>query len=151
MEHGKNRNGTVCANNSELKDMGINIAGKTGTAQESPTKPDHGLFVGYAPVEAPEITVAVRMSMGMVHPMRQRWGGVYWNIVSMSDEGNTGNSSAFWLPCYEIRPFRVLPTAKGRIPCRIYTLVRTLQQVQKSWDELLLCMHFLPKINRQTA
>ena len=40
------------------------------------------------------------------------------------------NSSAFRLPCYEIRPFRVLPTAKGRIPCRIYILARTLQQVQ---------------------
>ena len=51
-------------NNPELKDMGINIAGKTGTAQESPTKPDHGLFVGYAPVEAPEITVAVRIVNG---------------------------------------------------------------------------------------
>jgi len=42
----------------------------------------------------------------------------------------TCNSSAFRLPCYEIRPFRVLPTAKGRIPCRIYILVRALQQVQ---------------------
>lgn len=51
-------------NNSELKDMGINIAGKTGTAQESPTKPDHGLFVAYAPVEEPEIAVAVRIVNG---------------------------------------------------------------------------------------
>jgi len=40
------------------------------------------------------------------------------------------NSSAFRLPCYEIRPFRVLPTAKGQIPCGIYILVRALQQVQ---------------------
>ena len=34
------------------------------TPQESPTKPDHGLFVAYAPVETPEITVAVRIVNG---------------------------------------------------------------------------------------
>lgn len=51
-------------NNSVLRDMEISIAGKTGTAQESKSRPDHALFVGYAPAETPEITIAVRIANG---------------------------------------------------------------------------------------
>ncbi len=51
-------------NNAVLKDMKISIAGKTGTAQESPSRPDHSLFVGYAPVKKPEIAIAVRIANG---------------------------------------------------------------------------------------
>lgn len=51
-------------NNSVLRDMKISIAGKTGTAQESKSRPDHALFVGYAPAETPEITIAVRIANG---------------------------------------------------------------------------------------
>ena len=42
----------------------ITIAGKTGTAQQSDTHPDHALFVGYAPADNPEIAVAVRIANG---------------------------------------------------------------------------------------
>lgn len=42
----------------------IPAAGKSGTAQESRTRPDHGLFVGYAPADEPEIAVAVRIVNG---------------------------------------------------------------------------------------
>ena len=42
----------------------IPVAGKTGTAQESETRPDHALFVGYAPAEVPEIAVTVRIANG---------------------------------------------------------------------------------------
>lgn len=51
-------------NNSVLKDMKIHIAGKTGTAQESKTRPDHSLFIGCAPAEEPEISLAVRIANG---------------------------------------------------------------------------------------
>lgn len=51
-------------NNSVLKDMKINVAGKTGTAQESRTRPDHSLFIGCAPAENPEIAIAVRIANG---------------------------------------------------------------------------------------
>ncbi|MFG6393777.1 MAG: peptidase [Lachnospiraceae bacterium] len=51
-------------NNAVLKNMEINIAGKTGTAQEVQNRPDHSLFTGYAPAEAPEITIAVRIANG---------------------------------------------------------------------------------------
>lgn len=39
-------------------------AGKTGTAQESKTRPNHALFVGYAPYSSPEIAVATRIANG---------------------------------------------------------------------------------------
>lgn len=51
-------------NNSVLKDMKIVAAGKTGTAQESKTSPDHSLFIGCAPAEDPQITIAVRIANG---------------------------------------------------------------------------------------
>lgn len=51
-------------NNSVLKDMKINVAGKTGTAQESRMRPDHSLFIGCAPAEEPEISIAVRIANG---------------------------------------------------------------------------------------
>lgn len=51
-------------NNAVLKDMKINVAGKTGTAQEAKNRPDHALFVGYAPAERPRIAMAVRIANG---------------------------------------------------------------------------------------
>ena len=51
-------------NNSALKDMEVSVAGKTGTAQESKRRPDHALFVGYAPADKPEIIVVVRIANG---------------------------------------------------------------------------------------
>lgn len=51
-------------NNALLKDMELPVAGKTGTAQESRTRPDHALFIGYAPAEQPEIALAVRIANG---------------------------------------------------------------------------------------
>ena len=50
--------------NSELKGIKIDTAGKSGTAQESALRPDHALFIGYAPTEKPEISVAVRIANG---------------------------------------------------------------------------------------
>lgn len=42
----------------------VSAAGKSGTAQEVRTRPDHGLFIGYAPADNPEIAVAVRITNG---------------------------------------------------------------------------------------
>lgn len=42
---------------------GIQIAGKTGTAQTGNT-PDHELFIGYAPYDDPEIAIALIISNG---------------------------------------------------------------------------------------
>ncbi len=51
-------------NNAILKDMKYPVAGKSGTAQEKTNRPDHALFIGYAPANAPEISLAVRIANG---------------------------------------------------------------------------------------
>ncbi len=44
--------------------VAVNVAGKTGTAQETSSRADHALFVGYAPYEDPEIAIAIRVLNG---------------------------------------------------------------------------------------
>ena len=44
--------------------LGFKVAGKTGTAQQVKTRPNHALFVGYAPYEEPEISIATRIAYG---------------------------------------------------------------------------------------
>ena len=51
-------------NSSTFTSLDMSIAGKTGTAQQSETSPDHALFVGFAPSDTPEIAVAVRIANG---------------------------------------------------------------------------------------
>ena len=46
------------------RDLGVTVAGKTGTAEESRSRADHALFVSYAPYENPEITVSTRIAFG---------------------------------------------------------------------------------------
>ena len=47
-----------------LSSLDIQVAGKTGTAQQSALHPDHGLFIGFAPVENPEIAISIRIANG---------------------------------------------------------------------------------------
>ena len=54
----------VVKNSSAFRNFNINVAGKTGTAQQVSTRPNHALFVGYAPYEAPEISIATRIAYG---------------------------------------------------------------------------------------
>lgn len=51
-------------NSTIFSGLEISMAGKTGTAQQSALHPDHGLFVGFAPAESPEIAIAVRIANG---------------------------------------------------------------------------------------
>ena len=54
----------MVSNSSVFSDIDFSMAGKTGTAQQSSLHPDHALFVGYAPADSPEISIAVRMAYG---------------------------------------------------------------------------------------
>ncbi|MDO4965431.1 MAG: penicillin-binding transpeptidase domain-containing protein [Lachnospiraceae bacterium] len=54
----------VVEKSSAFKDVSINVAGKTGTAQTSKSRTNHALFLGFAPYENPEVTVAVRIAYG---------------------------------------------------------------------------------------
>lgn len=47
-----------------FKGVSYTVAGKTGTAQTGTNKSDNGLFICYAPVEKPEVAVAVVMENG---------------------------------------------------------------------------------------
>ncbi len=48
----------------ELNREGFELSGKSGTAQQSKTHPDHALFVGYAPSSNPQIAFATRIANG---------------------------------------------------------------------------------------
>lgn len=54
----------VVENKSYYENLDVNVAGKTGTAQESRNRPNHALFISYAPYESPEISVTVRVANG---------------------------------------------------------------------------------------
>lgn len=49
--------------NTYWSDIEIEMAGKTGTAEETGV-PSHALFIGYAPLDDPEIAIACRISNG---------------------------------------------------------------------------------------
>ncbi|MBR5597048.1 MAG: penicillin-binding protein [Lachnospiraceae bacterium] len=49
---------------SILAAKGIQVAGKTGTAEETRKRANHALFVSYAPYENPEITITTRIANG---------------------------------------------------------------------------------------
>ncbi len=46
------------------RNFGVTVAGKTGTAQISKSKPNHALFVSFAPYEEPEIAVTAVIPNG---------------------------------------------------------------------------------------
>lgn len=54
----------VATRNAVLSSLDVAVAGKTGTAQEDLSRPSHGLFIGFAPYEDPEIAMAVRITNG---------------------------------------------------------------------------------------
>lgn len=51
-------------NLNEFKDFPIEVAGKTGTAQQNLNRANHALFVGYAPYDNPQISIATRIAYG---------------------------------------------------------------------------------------
>lgn len=52
------------SSNNLLNKMEVEVAGKTGTAQEDLTRGSHGLFVSFAPYNNPEITVTTVIPYG---------------------------------------------------------------------------------------
>jgi len=57
-------NGPKSSVKSLYKDLGVTVAGKTGTAQQDTSRPSHALFVSYAPYENPEIAITVVIPFG---------------------------------------------------------------------------------------
>lgn len=96
----------VASTMDRFQGFDIPVAGKTGTAQQT-GHANHGLFVGYAPYDDPEITIAVRIANGYSsHNAATAARNVisyYYKETSMKDikemkaagvNGNTRNSVA---------------------------------------------------------
>ncbi len=54
----------VVEGKSYFNELSVKVAGKTGTAQQIISRPNHALFVGYAPYDMPEIAITVRIPFG---------------------------------------------------------------------------------------
>ncbi len=54
----------VVEDHAQFDDLQTPLSGKTGTAQEDEDRPDHGLFVGFAPSDNPQIAIATRIAFG---------------------------------------------------------------------------------------
>lgn len=70
-------------------DLGINVAAKTGTAQENRLRGDHAHFLSFAPVEDPEIEVQVMLpnaytSTNALHVAKMVYQ-YYFNLEYMED------------------------------------------------------------------
>lgn len=54
----------VVQNKVYFSDLAVEVAGKTGTAEQTRSRPSHALFVCYAPYDQPEIAIATRIPFG---------------------------------------------------------------------------------------
>lgn len=54
----------VVQTHSQFNGLGMEVAGKTGTAEVDLRHPNHGLFIGYAPASEPKYALAVRIANG---------------------------------------------------------------------------------------
>ncbi len=54
----------VVQTHDQFNGLGMDVAGKTGTAEVDYYHPNHGLFVGYAPASEPKYAIAVRIANG---------------------------------------------------------------------------------------
>lgn len=54
----------VALDTDAFEGLDLSIAGKTGTAQQSKSHPNHALFMGYAPYEDPQIAITIRIANG---------------------------------------------------------------------------------------
>lgn len=86
----------VALNTSAFKNLELSIAGKTGTAQQSKSHPNHALFVGYAPYENPEIGIAIRVANGYTSANTAAMAAdifkYYFNLIE-EDELLTGTAT----------------------------------------------------------
>ena len=67
----------------------VDIAGKTGTAEENELRPDHATFISFAPFENPEISVSVTIPNGYTSGNAAELGGYiydyYYDFISYED------------------------------------------------------------------
>ena len=73
----------------------IEVAGKTGTAQQVQTRPNHALFVGYAPYKNPKVSIATRIAYGYTsHNAADVSANILKYYFDLEDEDALLNGSA---------------------------------------------------------
>lgn len=81
----------VCENTNVLKNLPIEMAGKTGTAQQVTTRPSHALFIGFAPFDKPVFAIATRIPFGYSSSNAAELASnvikYYFNIEDVEDGG----------------------------------------------------------------
>ncbi|MCR5415329.1 MAG: peptidoglycan glycosyltransferase [Pseudobutyrivibrio sp.] len=91
----------VVENLSAYNGFGVEVAGKTGTAQQVLSRPNHALFIGYAPYDNPEVAIATRIAYGYTSHNAAEVSkdilGYYFGVSSTEDllngEANTVSNS----------------------------------------------------------
>ena len=86
----------------EFDGFPIEAAGKTGTAQQNLNRPNHALFVGYAPYDDPEISIATRIAYGYTShnaaKLARNVFAYYFNVENedelLNGQAANGNSSS---------------------------------------------------------
>ncbi len=89
-------NRMVVENLDSFDDFGnIEVAGKTGTAQQVQNRPNHALFVGYAPYRNPKISIATRIAYGYTsHNAADVSAQILKYYFNLEDEDELINGSA---------------------------------------------------------
>lgn len=81
---------------SLFSDLPVKVAGKTGTAQESKSRPNHALFVSFAPYDDPEISVTAVIRNGYASAnaaeVASEVYGYYFGNLTLEDIMNDGAS-----------------------------------------------------------
>ena len=83
--------------NALINRINVDVAGKTGTAQEDKTKPSHALFVSYAPFDNPEMSVTTVIPYGYSSGNAEELAGfIYaylYDKALLENESVTGNTN----------------------------------------------------------
>jgi penicillin-binding protein 2 len=83
--------------NALINQIDVEVAGKTGTAEESKIRPSHALFVSYAPFNKPEISVTTVIPFGYSSGNAEELAGLiyayYFDPEKLENASVTGNVS----------------------------------------------------------
>jgi penicillin-binding protein 2 len=83
--------------NALINQIDVEVAGKTGTAEESTIRPSHALFVSYAPFNKPEISVTTVIPFGYSSGNAEELAGLiyayYFDPDKLENASVTGNVS----------------------------------------------------------
>jgi penicillin-binding protein 2 len=81
--------------NMLINQIDVEVAGKTGTAEENKIRPSHALFVSYAPFENPEISVTTVIPFGYTSGNAEELAGFiyayYFDPEKLENASITGN------------------------------------------------------------